>query len=98
MPAGPKYSGFGGYGPWPDNDVPLEDGDPSPHYRDGWMNRAPGGAHYELPTDYWLDCLTYPDRPAATSNGVADRLEARSRAFRISQGNVTGKAPGPSED
>ena len=98
MAKGPDFTGgFGGYGPWPDNDVPFEE-DPSPHYHDGYRNRMPGGGHYELPTDFWVDQIVYPDRPAPMTAASANDLDLRARSFRISVGNITGRRPGPSED
>lgn len=96
MPKGPPYLPFG-YGPWPDNDVMGEETDPSPHYRDGYHNRAPGGAHIEGPTDLWIDRIVYPRRLEAVSDMEADRMDARSRDFRITVGQVTGRKPGPEE-
>lgn len=93
--AGPDFTGFGGYGPWPDNDPPQSEENPSPHYRDGWQNRAPGGCHDSAPTDYWLDCLTYPERTSANGDTQADTLDHDSRFFRITVGTVTGRKPGP---
>lgn len=40
MAKGPDFTGFGGYGPWPDNDAPTGTDDVSPHYNDGYANRA----------------------------------------------------------
>jgi len=111
---GPPYVPFG-YGPWPSNDILDHDPNPSPHYRDGYDNRGPGGTHMEEPDDLWIDRIVYPPRGVrqgamgdmmATARAdmlrAADAMEheqdARSRAFRISVGNVTGKKPGPSED
>lgn len=97
MSKGPDYSGGFGYGPWPDDGKLGEPLDPK--YPDGYRNRMPGGGHYENPSDIWLDAVVYPERPGLyASDGEADRLDLRARAFRISQGNVTGKAPGPSEE
>jgi len=99
MSKGPDFFGLGSYGPWPTNDEPIEGAPVSPHYNDGYANRAPGCAHIEGPGDYWIDCMVYPgERPNGAYEASADRLEARSRAFRISAGNVTGRNPGPSED
>lgn len=94
----PQFTGFGGYGPWPTNDEPTQDAPVSPHYDDGYANRAPGCSHIEGPADYWLDTTLYPDRPNGMYASDIDRLEQRSRAFRISAGNITGRKPGPSED
>jgi hypothetical protein len=90
-------SGYGGYGPWPETDMPLGP-NPSGGYKDGYYGRFPGGGYGERPTDMWLDSLVYPERPYPDSDGMADRLDARSRAFRVSVGNVTGRRSGPSED
>ncbi len=95
MAKGPDFTGFGGYGPWPDNDVQSGDNPPSPHYGDGYRNRAPGGTHIEAPTDYWLDCAIYPERTDPASGRESYELEARARGFNLSVGNVTGRKPGP---
>jgi hypothetical protein len=88
-------SGLGGYGPWPDTDPPGVGADPSPYYKDGYANRAPAGCHVEGPADYWIDCMVYPDRSYANSEPMADMLDHNSRFFRVSEGNITGKKPGP---
>ena len=95
--AGPRFSGFGGYGPWPDNDKLESDQNPSPHYEDGFMNRAPAGCHTEGPADIWIDAIVYPARMYAGSNREADAMDARSRDFRITVGQVTGRKTGPEE-
>lgn len=95
--AGPDFLGFGSYGPWPDNDPPQSYENPSPHFRDGYQNRAPAGTHQESPTEYWLDCLTYPERTTADGDYIADVLDARSRDFRVSLGQLTGRKVGPAE-
>ena len=94
MAKGPPFSGFGGYGPWPDNDP--EPQNPSPHYEDGYHNRAPGG-HMEAPTDIWIDRMLYPVRLNPVSVAEADGFDARSRDFRLTVGNITGRKPGPEE-
>lgn len=90
--------GIGKSDPWPTTDQPFVEENPCPHYDDGYMNRAPGGGHIEAPTDYWLDCMVYPYRDKADSAAQANRMDMRSRSFRITAGNMTGKDPGPSED
>lgn len=92
----PKYSGFGGYGPWPDTDIPFDDnvGD---YYSDGWCNRAPGGCHYETPTSLWVDSIVYPDRPRPVNTSEADEMDKDSRSMQISVGNATGRNHGPTE-
>jgi len=97
MAKGPDFTGFGGYGPWPDNDKPAIGGDPSPHYGDGYANRAPAGSHIEAGSDYWIDCLVYPERVYAMSDQQADALDHNSRFFKVTVGNVTGKKPGPED-
>lgn len=111
---GPAFrSGLGGYGPWPTGEILDHDTDPSPFYKDGYDNCAPGG-HMEAPDDLWIDRIVYPRRNqnpevrAMMDHARAEMLHAadeqdmayymRSRSFRISQGNVTGRDPGPSED
>lgn len=93
----PKYSGGFGYGPWPDTDVPFDDNPGGDYYSDGWCNRAPAGTHHENPTDYWLDCMTYPDRPRPMNTAAADEMDKDSRAIQISVGNATGWGHGPTE-
>jgi hypothetical protein len=94
----PKFTGFGGYGPWPDNDRPNDTQPGGGHYEDGYHDRAPGGTRIENPSDYWIDCVIYPDRQAPTSDAEADRQYLRARDFRISAGNATGLKPGPSDE
>lgn len=96
MAEGPKFTGLGGYGPWPDNDKPLENQDPSPHYPDGYANRGPDGTHFEQGSDIWLDALVYPARSPILTDAQDAQASMRARAFVISNGNVTGKKPGPS--
>lgn len=86
--------GLGKADPWPTNDRPFENEDnPSPHFDDGYYNRAPGGAHTQGPADYWLDCAVYPERTA-----WSEEQDRQARDFRVSVGNITGKKPGPSTD
>ena len=98
MAKGPNFTGFGGYGPWPDNDPPFENVPGGEHYEDAYRHRGPSGTLIENPSDYWLDCAIYPDRPQPMNDAQADSLDMRARAFRISVGNVTGWRHGPSED
>jgi hypothetical protein len=95
MPRPREFAGFGGYGGWPDTDLPFEEQDPSPYYVDGYANRMPGGGHYESPTDLWADKIVYPEREYCASEAQEERLYLSSRAFRITVGNVTGRRPGP---
>ena len=95
--AGPRFTGFGGYGPVPDNDKMLSDQNPSPHYEDGNNNRAPAGCHTEGPADIWFDAMVYPARMYAGSDMQADSYDHNSRFIRTTEGNVTGKKPGPEE-
>jgi hypothetical protein len=91
--------GLGKADPWPTNDAPFSlDDDPSPHYRDGYHNRAPGGAHTQAPTDFWLDGVVYPDRPDVLDSRASDIADFRDRQFVVSVGNRTGKKVGPSTD
>lgn len=92
--------GLGKADPWPDNDTPIyQEGDtPSPHQHDGYNNRLPGGGHYEGGSDYWLDCLVWPERPDLPLGDAEGRNDFRSRQFVVSVGNVTGKKVGPSTD
>lgn len=94
--AGPRFSGFGGYGPVPDNDKMLSDQNPSPHYEDGNNNRGPGG-HTEGPADIWIDAMVYPTRSYAGSDVEADRMDRTAWFIRTTLGNITGKKPGPEE-
>lgn len=93
----PEFTGFGGYGPWPETDMPFE-GNPGGGYKDGYYGRRPGGTYGEAPTDMWLDAIVYPERPYPSSDAQADALDMRSRRISISVGNATGKRSGPSED
>jgi hypothetical protein len=88
--------GIGKADPWPTNDTPIH-GETSPHQDDGYSNRLPGGGHYEGGSDYWLDCLIYPERPEV-SDAEVGRADFDSRMFRVSPGNITGRKPGPSTD
>lgn len=89
--------GIGKADPWPTNDTPIHEQNPSPHQSDGYHNRGPGGAHYEPGSEYWLDCLVYPERPEVSNEGVG-RADMASRMYQVSVGNVTGKKPGPTPD
>ncbi len=93
----PDFVGWGGYGPWPETDMPFE-GNPGGGYKDGYYGRLPGGGYYETPSTMWLDAMVYPERPYPTNDDAADRLDLRSRELRISIGNATGRKTGPSED
>jgi len=79
------------------NDKLESDQNPSPHYEDGFNNRAPAGCHTEGPGDIWIDAMVYPDRMYAGSNIEADAMDARSRDFKISVGQVLGRKTGPEE-
>src|SRR5215475_10180511 len=98
MGKGPDYSGFGGYGPWPDNDPPFENTPGGNHYNDAYHHRGPSGTLIEAPSDYWIDCAIYPDRQQPMNDVQADAMDMRARSFRISVGNVTGWRHGPSDD
>lgn len=84
-----------GYGPWPDNDLPLDDNPGGGHYEDGYHHRGPLGTLIENPSDYWLDCMVYPERPSADSAQSAERLDLASRNLTIGVGNATGRKNGP---
>lgn len=92
--------GIGKADPWPTNDQPIwnETNEASPHYQDGFYNRAPLGGHNELPSQYWLDCLVYPERPDPINGNPTSEADFRGRMFALNAGNVTGKKPGPSTD
>jgi hypothetical protein len=90
--------GLGKADPWPDNDTPIHEQDPSPHQHDGYANRLPGGGHYEGGSDYWLDCMVYPERPEIGTGNSEGHADFDSRMFRVNLGNLTGKKVGPSTD
>ena len=99
MAKGPDFSGFGGYGPWPDNDVlDSEPDNPCPHYEDGYDVHGPGGTRIEAPTALWLDRMVYPRRVIAMTEAEENRSSHETREFAVSIGNITGKNPGPSRD
>ncbi len=93
----PDYSGGFGYGPWPETDKPFEKPPGGEYIGDGYANRSPGGCHTQTGTDYWLDCIVYPERTYADGTLLADTLDARSRDFRVSIGQLTGRKVGPAE-
>ena len=90
----PDFTGFGGYGPWPETNMPFED-NPGGGYKDGYYGRAPRGCYIEAPTDMWLDSMVYPPRPYPNSDAMADRVDLASRSLSIGIGNRTGRKNGP---
>jgi len=90
--------GIGKADPWPTNDEPIHEQNPSPHQSDGYYNRAPGGGHYEAGSDYWLDCMVYPDRPNKATGYENDRADFEDRMFRVNLNTVLGRKPGPCPD
>lgn len=85
-----------GFGPWAETDKPFVETPPGGDYiGDGYANRAPAGCHTQSGTDYWLDCIVYPERTYAVGDEQADSLDHDSRPFNITVGTRTGRKPGP---
>jgi hypothetical protein len=93
----PDFTGFGGYGPVPDNDPPVDNVPGGNHYESDWHDRAPGGTRTENPSDYWLDCMVYPDRADSTDANEPEQFR-RAISLSISVGNATGRKSGPSDE
>lgn len=93
-----RDGGIGKADPWPTNDTPIVEQNPSPHQSDGYDNRLPLGGHQEGGSDYWLDQLIYPNRPQMATGMPTDRADLAGRNFYVSPGNLTGRKVGPSTD
>jgi hypothetical protein len=90
--------GIGKADPWPTNDMPIHESDPSPHQSDGYHNRLPLGGHLEGGSDYWLDCMVYPERPEKATGNEMSRADIADRGFCVTVGTLTGRKPGPYPD